>query len=129
MAEDTMPYFSRFGAGFLLDYELVIRRYADIVESPGKRVPGVLWHIEDEYQLKFLDRREGYTAGSTNNLYDRIVVEIETEFGMKKAYIYKMEKMYAEDDFYKMAPDFQYINWMKAGRLSVNLPIDDLEGF
>jgi gamma-glutamylcyclotransferase (GGCT)/AIG2-like uncharacterized protein YtfP len=53
------------GTAVLPDYKLTERRYADIDESEGGAVSGLLWSIS-EADLKALDRYEGWP-----NLYER----------------------------------------------------------
>lgn len=58
------------GTGILFDYRLVFKIHADVVPSPGSRVPIGLWKITTEC-LKSLDQYEGYPW-----VYDRQTIEV-----------------------------------------------------
>ncbi|WP_080832400.1 gamma-glutamylcyclotransferase family protein [Cohnella massiliensis] len=69
------------GHGFIEDFVLEFRYYANITEAPGQRVPVVLWRISEADEVR-LDRYEGVHIG----LYRK---EILTA---------RIESLYEEDD-------------------------------
>jgi AIG2-like family. len=74
----------------LKNYKLTFNELADIIPFEGEEVVGGLYLISKQ-ELEKLDILEGYP-----DLYDRIVVELEDEFGNKyEALAYTMvEKVY-----------------------------------
>ncbi|WP_338472553.1 gamma-glutamylcyclotransferase [Niallia sp. XMNu-256] len=61
--------------------------YPAIKPSLTLRVYGELYLVT-ESELERLDQLEGYTSGSTNNLYERIEQTVYTDRGEKEAFVY-----------------------------------------
>lgn len=61
------------GRGYIVDYELEFRRYANIKKSKGQRVPVVLWTITEDDEEK-LDRYEGVDKGIYRKEMMKVVI-------------------------------------------------------
>ena len=72
------------GCAALPDYEFRFATHADVIESPGKQVDGVLWRISDLH-LQSLDDLEGYPT-----YYDRKFVMVEHQGTPVQALVYYM---------------------------------------
>jgi gamma-glutamylcyclotransferase (GGCT)/AIG2-like uncharacterized protein YtfP len=92
----------------LKNYKLTFNELADIVPFEGEDVVGALYLISKQ-ELEKLDALEGYP-----DLYDRMVVELEDEFGNKyEALAYTMVEKSLQpppDSYYKILVE-GYSDW------------------
>lgn len=111
------------GPAVLPDYKLAMRGYADIEESPGDEVLGVLWHI-NEMSLYSLDKREGYPAFYTRFPVSTVRMHNSIQT-CSEAWVYQMK---AENVSHMLdyEPIDSYLELMREGRREFGLPVTDL---
>ena len=73
------------GRGQLQNYKFEFHKFADVVQTGGRHVDGVLWELQDEAMLRYLDGIEGYP-----NLYGRKIVPIFVDGQKYEAWVYYM---------------------------------------
>jgi len=84
------------GTGEIMGYKLIARGYLTIVPQARKKVPVVLYEI-NEKALESLDSFENYPK-----LYTRDIVKVKTANGTVKAIAYKMKSERYEKGFYNV---------------------------
>ncbi|MBC7087633.1 MAG: gamma-glutamylcyclotransferase [Tissierellales bacterium] len=100
----------------LKNYKLTFNELADIIPQEGEEVVGALYLISKQ-ELEKLDILEGYP-----DLYDRITVELEDEFGNKyEALAYTMVEKNLQ------APPDTYYNILVDGYKDWGIEIERLE--
>jgi len=104
------------GRGWLENYSLVFRTYADIEPAPEGRCWGVIWEL-GESDLKALDQLEGYPYH-----YTRFSVVAHTEFGPEVCLVYQM----VDQDYYA-GPSAGYLSCIQEGYRTHGVPQDQLE--
>jgi len=73
------------GRGQLQNYKFEFYKFADVVETAGSHVDGVLWELPDEQMLRYLDHIESYP-----NMYGRKIVPIFVDGQKYEAWVYYM---------------------------------------
>lgn len=73
------------GRGRLRNYKFEFYKFADVVQSGGDSVDGVLWELPDEAMLRYLDDIESYPT-----LYGRKIVPIFVDGKKFEAWVYYM---------------------------------------
>jgi hypothetical protein len=81
---DIMSEGDFIGAGILQDHMFEFRQFANVKESSGSSVRGVVWEITPD-TLSYLDQIEGYP-----NFYTRVKVKVRTTIGVVTAEMYTM---------------------------------------
>lgn len=72
------------GDGIVQDHKFEFRQFANVIESSGSRVRGVVWQITPDI-LDYLDQIEGYPT-----FYTRVKVSARTTKGVVTAEMYTM---------------------------------------
>jgi gamma-glutamylcyclotransferase (GGCT)/AIG2-like uncharacterized protein YtfP len=73
------------GRGQLQNFKFEFYKFADVVQSGGEHVDGVLWELPDEQMLRYLDHIESYP-----NMYGRKIVPIFVNGQKYEAWVYYM---------------------------------------
>lgn len=81
---DIMSDGDFIGDGILQNHMFEFRQFANVTESSGSSVRGVVWEITPD-MLSYLDEIEGYP-----NFYTRVKVNVRTKIGVVKAEMYTM---------------------------------------
>lgn len=81
-------------------------------DSASKPVVVEVYEV-DEVTLRNLDRLEGYRAGSDNNFYERMSVEVHTGSGLVSALIYYMPTPYSARDRVSCG---DWVRYLEGGR-------------
>lgn len=124
MSVETMDANYRLvGPAYLDGWKLEFDRFANVVRSPGDRVPGVAWEILSVSGLRQLDRREGYYLGE-DGYYTREILKVNMPWDEGETWVYHMLPEARNDTQVPCAP--WYYDLMAAGREAVGLPTDDL---
>ena len=71
-------------------------------------VEGVLYHLADECQIELMDPYEGYPLR-----YDRIMVDVQTQEGVKSVWTYTANKAYLQEG---LKPNTWYLEHLLAGK-------------
>jgi len=104
-------------AGYLEDYTLVFNKvaskpanagYANIIESSGKRVHGVIFDLT-ESEFKILDKCEGVASGD----YYRKTMSIHTDSKIIEAIVYIACLSRVKEN---LMPTREYLNYLLAGQ-------------
>jgi hypothetical protein len=96
------------GSGVLSDHSIEFNLYANIVESHGKNVDGVLWEIDDDKLYK-TDVTEGYPY-----FYDRKLASIVSNGEEYQAHVYYMTE-HSRIDRFGIYPPEDYIKTVLYG--------------
>ena len=81
---DIMSEGDFIGDGILQNHKFEFRQFANVTESSGDRVKGVVWEITPD-TLSHLDQIEGYPT-----FYTRVKVSVSTTIGVVTAEMYTM---------------------------------------
>jgi len=73
------------GRGQLQNFKFEFYKFADVIQSGGDTVDGVLWELPDEQMLRYLDHIESYP-----NMYGRKIVPIYVDGQKYEAWVYYM---------------------------------------
>ena len=73
------------GRGQLQNYKFEFYKFADVVQSGGNVVDGVLWELPDEAMLRYLDGIESYP-----DMYGRKIVPVFVDGQKYEAWVYYM---------------------------------------
>ena len=104
-----------FGAARLLDHEFRFSYHADVVDSVGKSVDGVLWLIDEDH-LTDLDTLEGYPS-----YYDRNILPVEYQGNIIMAECYRMQP-----DNIDCRPSKGYLDMIFEGYQEYDIPNDQI---
>lgn len=115
----NMPGAEYVGVAELRNHRMEFWHWADVVDSPGDTVQGVLWRLPDG-MLKSLDRNEGYPS-----LYGRKTVPVFADGQRYEATVYYMtpqthEQIESREDGRK--PARSYLQTMGRGYVAAGLP-------
>lgn len=106
--------------GILKDYSIELLQHANIVESSGNNVHGVIWKIHEDH-LKSLDFMEGYPK-----YYTRIIKQIYTNNNIYDCHIYKMTDE-SRDSLIDTTPSNSYLDILFTSYKFHDLPMDQLD--
>jgi len=94
----------------LLNHKFEFRRYANVVETAGNQVDGVLWELPTD-MIRELDQVEGYPS-----LYGRKTVPVYTEDGQRyEAWVYYMTPETVNRTKHDRMPSNSYITTILNG--------------
>jgi gamma-glutamylcyclotransferase (GGCT)/AIG2-like uncharacterized protein YtfP len=116
---DIMPNAEFIGAASLNGFELEFNAFANVFKSPGNRVLGSLWAI-DQDTLDYLDDIEGYPT-----FYVRLNVHVRCDGKMYPAQVYSMTADSRETLEGRM-PGEQYIQRLINGYRHAGIPLSQI---
>ena len=109
--------FSHHEAGVLSGYQFAFNKIsqkypgsasANVMKRAGAKVEGVVYHLQDEHQIKLMDPFVGYPTR-----YDRRLVPIDTGAGIKDVWVYIANLSHIGEG---LKPNRWYLNHLLAGR-------------
>ena len=98
------------GRGQLQNFKFEFYKFADVVQSGGSHVDGVLWELPDEAMLRYLDGIESYP-----NMYGRKIVPIYVNGQKYEAWVYYMTPTTRQWAAKDRMPSSSYINTIISG--------------
>ena len=110
------PDSALIGVGWLENYALTFRQFADIEPAPDTRCWGVIWRLSPR-DLEALDQLEGYPYH-----YTRFSTVAHTESGPVACLVYQMV-----DQDYESPPSQGYLNCVTEGYATHGVPQEQLD--
>jgi len=98
------------GRAVLKNFKFEFYKFADVVQSGGSEVDGVLWELPDEQMLRYLDGIESYP-----NLYGRKIVPVYVDGQKFEAWVYYMTPSTREWAAKDRMPSNQYVRTILTG--------------
>lgn len=120
---DNMRGAQPIGQAVLDNHKLEFYHYATITKSPGKRVIGGLYKINQRY-LTRLDTIEAYPE-----LYDRVIVPVKFNNKVYQAYVYTMTEKYRNEaiEHNDRFPTEKIIYNMQVGYYDFDIPTSQIK--
>jgi len=107
---DIMQGAHFIGRGQLQNHKFEFYQFADVVQTAGSHVDGVLWELPDEQMLRYLDHIESYPT-----MYGRKIVPIFVDGQKYEAWVYYMTPATRQSTANHRMPSNSYVTTIVNG--------------
>ncbi|MFA7020472.1 MAG: hypothetical protein WC215_02800 [Bacilli bacterium] len=132
--KERCPTAKPVGQGYLDDWKLVFDGYsgkrqglvADIRKKKDSKLPYVLWNIESEHEIAYLNEREGYAPNRSLECNSYVPMPINVQ-GFEEVFVYIMTETFRNKRGQSRTIPTSYIQTIREGYRCFNLNEDYLD--